>query len=140
MRRIGRFLRRPVPIIIGLIVAGGGSGVGYYYWPRMLPASQVEVRVAEVKPNPCTDVYTPLFVALLNRSRRTVTHVSYRLIAQYPGQSANLVEGDEIRQLSDITKPNKGLGYCQKVPQLTERFVSWQTLEWTAEIVSISFE
>ena len=139
MRWLGRFHKRAALIVTGLIVVGGGGGFGYY-WTQMLPASQVEVRVAQAQPNPCTDVYTPLFVALLNRSRRTVIHVSYRLIAQHPGQNANLVEGDEIRQLNDLTKPNKGLGYCQKVPQLTERFVSWQTLEWTAEIVSISFE
>ena len=106
----------------------------------MLPASRVEVRVAQAKPNPCTDVYAPLFVALLNRSPRTVTQVRYQLVAQHPGQSTNLVDGDEIRQLSDIAKPNRGLGYCQKVPLLTERFVSWQSLEWTAEIVSVSFE
>src|SRR5215510_11851042 len=138
MRPIRRFLKRPALIIIGLIVVGGAA-IGYYR-TQVMPASQVEVRVAEVKPNPCTDVYAPLFVALLNRSRRTVTHVSYRLVAQHPGQSTNLVEGDEVRQLNDITKPKKGLGYCQRVPQLTERFVSWQSLDWTAEIVSISFE
>jgi len=140
MRQGPRSLKLTVLIVVGLIAVGGGGGFGYYYWTQMLPASQVEVRVAEVKPNPCTDVYSPLFVALLNRSRRTVTHVRYRLIAKHPGYSTNLVEGDEIRQLNDITKPNRGLGYCQKVPQLTERFVSWQSLEWTAEIVSVSFE
>lgn len=140
MRRVGRLLKRPAAIIAGLIVIGGGGGFGHYYWTQMLPASQVEVRVAQVTPNPCTDVYSPLFVALLNRSRRTVTHVRYRLIAEHPGQSTNLVEGDEIRELNDITGPNKGLGYCKTVPSLTERFVSWQTLDWTAEIVSVSFE
>jgi hypothetical protein len=124
---------------IGLIVVGGG-GFGYYYRTQMLPASQVEVRVNQIKPNPCTDVYTPLFVALLNRSPRTVTQLRYRLIARHPGDSTNRVEGDEIRQLNDIAKPNSGLGYCQKVPLLTERFVSWRSLEWTAEIVSVSFE
>ena len=131
-------LKRPVLIIIGLVAVGGG-GFGYY-WTQLLPASQVEVQVAQRKPNTCTDVYAPLFVALLNRSPRTVTHVSYRLIAQHPGQSINLVEADEIRQLNDIAKPHRGFGYCQKVPLLTERFVSWQSLEWTAEIVSVSFE
>jgi hypothetical protein len=140
MRRIGRFVKRPVLIIIGLIVIGVGGGFGYYYRTQVQPTSQVEVRVNQVKPNPCTDVYSPLFVALLNRSRRTVTQVRYRLIARHPGDSINRVEGDEIRQLNEITKPNSGLGYCQKVPLLTERFVSWQSLEWTAEIVSVSFE
>jgi len=140
MRWVGRFFRRPVLIVITLIAVGGGGGLGYYYWTQMQPASQVEVRVANVEPNPCTDVYSPLFVALLNRSSRTVTQVRYRLIAQHPGFTTNLVEGDEVRQLSDIAKPHKGLGYCQKVPQLTERFVSWQSLDWTAEIVSVSFE
>jgi hypothetical protein len=140
MRRSGRSLKRSVLIIVGLIVVGGGGGFGYYYSTEMRPASQVEVRVAHVKPNPCTEVYSPLFVALLNRSSRTVTQVRYRLIARHPGQRANLVEGDEIRQLGEITKPNSGLGYCQKVPLLTERFLSWQSVEWTAEIVSVSFE
>jgi hypothetical protein len=139
VRWIGRFLKRPVLIVIGLIVVGGGAGFAYYR-TQMQPSSQVEVRVAEVKPNPCTDVYSPLFVALLNRSSRTITHVNYRLIARHPGESANLVEGDEIRQLNDVTPPKKGLGYCQRVPLLTERFVSWQSLDWTAEIVSVSFE
>jgi hypothetical protein len=139
LRWIGRFLKRHVLIVVGVIVVGGG-GCGYYYWIQMLPASQVEVQVAQRKPNPCTDVYAPLFVALLNRSPRTVIHVSYRLIAQHPGQGTNLVEGDEIRQLTDIAKPHRGFGYCQKVPLLTERFVSWQSLDWTAEIVSVSFE
>jgi hypothetical protein len=137
--RVGRILKQIVLIIIGLIVVGG-VGFAYYYWIRILPASQVEVRVNQTKPNPCTEVYTPLFVALLNRSSRTVTQVRYRLIARHPGQSANLVEGDEIRQLGEIAKPNSGLGYCQKVPLLTERFLSWQSVEWTAEIVSVSFE
>src|SRR5215813_266271 len=139
MRRIGRFPKRTVLIVIGLVLIACGAGFAYYR-SRLQPASEVEVRVAEVQPNPCTDVYSPLFVALLNRSSRTVTHVNYRLIAQHPGFTTNLVEGDEVRQLSDIAKPHKGLGYCQKVPQLTERFVSWQSLDWTAEIVSISFE
>lgn len=128
-----------MPIVIGLIVVGG-VGFAYYYWIRILPASQVEVRVNQASPNPCTDVYSPLFVALLNRSRRTVTHVQYRLIARHPGQSANLAEDDGVRQLDDVTKPNRGLGYCQKVPLLTERFLSWQSVDWTAEIVSVSFE
>ena len=105
-----------------------------------MPASQIEIRVNRAKPNPCTDVYSPLFVALINRSPRTVTHVSYRLIARHPGESTNLVDGDEIRQLNDIAKPNRGFGYCQKVPLLTERFVSWQSLDWTAEVVSVDFE
>lgn len=139
MRRSGRSFKRSLLIIIGLIVVGGG-GLGYHYRTRMLPASQVEVRVAQVKPNPCTDVYAPLFVALLNRSGKTVTQVRYRLIARHPGDSANLVEGDEVRQLNDITEPGRGLGYCQTAPLLTERFVSWQSLEWTAEIVSVSFQ
>jgi len=139
MRGIGGFPKWTALIIVGLIVVGGGAGFAYYR-SQMLPASEVEVRVAEVKPNPCTDVYSPLFVALLNRSSRTVTHVNYRLIARHPGESANLVEGDEIRQLNDITPPKKGLGYCQRVPLLTERFVSWQSLDWTAEIVSVSFQ
>ena len=108
-RSISRFLNGRVLIVIALIVVGGGAGFAYY-WIQMQPASQVEVRVAEVSPNPCTDVYSPLFVALLNRSSRTVTHVNYRLIARHPGESANLVEGDEIRQLNDITPPQKGLG------------------------------
>jgi hypothetical protein len=138
MRRSGRSFKRSLLIIIGLVVVGGG-GFGYYYRTRMLPASQVEVRVAQVKPNPCTDVYAPLFVALLNRSGKTVTQVRYRLIGRHPGDSANLVEGDEVRQLNDITEPGRGLGYCQAAPLLTERFVSWQSLEWTAEIVSVSF-
>ncbi|HUL04925.1 MAG TPA: hypothetical protein VLV76_01240, partial [Candidatus Acidoferrum sp.] len=124
MRGIGGFPKWTALIIVGLIVVGGGAGFAYYR-SQMQPASEVEVRVAEVKPNPCTDVYSPLFVALLNRSSRTVTHVNYRLIARHPGESANLVEGDEIRQLNDITPPKKGLGYCQRVPLLTERFVSW---------------
>lgn len=140
MLQIGRSRKRTALIIIGLIVVGGGGGFGYYYRTQMLPASQVEVRVAQVKPNPCTDVYAPLFVALLNRSGKTVTQVRYRLVARHPGGSANLVEGDEIRQLDDLAAPSRGLGYCQKVPLLTERFVSWQSLDWTAEIVSVSFE
>lgn len=139
MRRSGRSLKQIVQIIIGLIVVGG-VGFGYYYWIRIVPASQVEVRVNQIKPNPCTEVYTPLFVALVNRSPRTVTQVRYRLIARHPGDSINRVDGDEIRQVNDIAKPNSGLGYCQKVPLLTERFVSWRSLDWTAEIVSVSFE
>jgi hypothetical protein len=130
-------LRRPVLIIIGLVVVGGG-GFGYY-WTQMLPGSQVEVRV-QTKPNPCTDVYAPLFIAVINHSPRTVTNVSYRLIGKQPGHSTNLADGDGIRQFDGVTPPGGGLGYCQKVPNLTERFLSWQTLEWTAEIVSVSFE
>ena len=130
-------LRRPVLIIIGLVVVGGG-GFGYY-WTQMLPGSQVEVRV-QTKPNPCTDVYAPLFIAVINHSPRTVTKVSYRLIGKRPGDSTNLADGDGIRQFDGVTPPGGGLGYCQKVPNLTERFLSWQTLEWTAEIVSVSFE
>ena len=139
VRPIGRFLKRHVLIIIGLIVVGG-VGFAYYYWIRILPASQVEVRVNQTEPNPCTEAYTPLFVALLNRSPRTVTQVRYRLIARHPGDSINRVDGDEIRQLNEMAKPNSGLGYCQTVPLLTERFVSWRSLDWTAEIVSVSFE
>ena len=131
-------LKWPVLIIIGLVVAAG-AGFGYY-WTRMLPASQVEVRVGQTKPNPCTDVYTPLFVAVINHSRRTVTKVSYRLIAKRPGDSTNLAGGDDIRQFDGVTAPGGGLGYCQTVPNLSERFLSWQTLEWSAEIVSVSFE
>jgi hypothetical protein len=131
-------LRRPVLIIIGLVVVvGGGFG---YYWTQLLPASQVEVRVGQAKPNPCTDVYTPLFIAVVNHSRRTVTKVGYRLIAKRPGDSTNLAEGDAIRQFDGVTPSGGGLGYCQPVPNLTERFLSWQTLEWSAEIVSVSFE
>ena len=139
MRRIGRFLKRHVLIIIGLIVVGG-VGFAYYYWIRMLPASQVEVRVNQTEPNPCTELYKPLFIALLNRSPRTVTEVRFRLIARHPGDSVNRVEGDEIRQLNEITKPHSGLAYCQPVPLLTERFVSWRSLDWTAEVVSVSFQ
>ena len=130
-------LKRPVPIIIGLVVVGGGA-FGYY-WTQMLPASQIEVRV-QTKPNPCNEVYTPLFIAVINRSPRTVTKVSYRLIAKRPGDSANLADGDGIRQFDGVTPPGGGLGNCQTVPLLTERFLSWQTLEWTAEIVSVSFK
>jgi len=131
-------LKRPVLIIIGLVAVGGG-GFGYY-WTQMRPASQVEVRVGRTKPSPCTDLYTPLFIAVINHSRRTVTMVSYRLIAKRPGDSTNLVDGDDIRQFDGVTAPGGGLGYCQTVPNLTERFLSWETLEWTAEIVSVSFE
>ena len=138
-RSISRFLKGRGLIVIALIVVGGGAGFAYY-WIQMQPASQVEVRVNQTEPNPCTEAYTPLFVALLNRSPRTVTQVRYRLIARHPGDSINRVEGDEIRQLDEIAKPHSGLGYCQKVPLLTERFVSWRTLDWTAEIVSVSFE
>jgi hypothetical protein len=130
-------LKRPVLIIIGL-VAVGGSGFGYY-WTQMLPPSQVEVRV-QTKPNPCTDVYAPLFVAVINHSQRTVTKVSYRLIGKKPGNSTNLAAGDGIRQFDGATVPGGGLGYCQAAPLLTERFLSWQSLEWSAEIVSVSFE
>lgn len=139
MRRSGRSLKQIVLIVIGLVVVGG-LGFAYYYWIRILPASQVEVRVNQTTPTPCTEAYTPLFVALLNRSPRTVTEVRYRLIARHPGDSVNRVEGDEIRQLKEIAKPHSGLGYCQPVPLLTERFVSWRSLDWTAEIVSVSFE
>ena len=130
-------LKRPVLIIIGLVAVGGG-GFGYY-WTQMLPPSQVEVRV-QTKPNPCTDVYAPLFIAVINHSRRTVTKVSYRLIGKRPGNSTNLADGDGIRQFDGVTAPGGALGYCQAAPLLTERFLSWQTLEWTAEIVSVSFE
>ena len=133
------FVKPPALIFIGLIVVGG-VGFAYYYWIRILPASQVEVRVNQTEPNPCTEAYKPLFVALLNRSPRTVSQVRFRLIARHPGDSVNRVEGDEIRQLNEIAKPHSGLGYCQKVPLLTERFVSWRSLDWTAEIVSVSFE
>ena len=138
MRGIGWFHKQTVLSVISLIVVGGGGG--YYYWTQMRPVSQVEVRVNQIKPNPCTDVYAPLFVALLNRSPRTVTQLRYRLIARHPGDSTNRVEGDAIRQIDGITKPNSGIGYCQKVPLLTERFVSWRSLEWAAEIVSVNFE
>jgi len=131
--------QRIVLMIIGLIVAGGGVGFAYY-WLRILPASQVEMRVGRTDPNPCTDVYQPLFVAVINHSQRTVAKISYRLIARRPGQGVNLVEGDDIRQFDGITPPGGGLGYCQKVPELRERFLSWRTLEWTAEIESISFQ
>ena len=130
-------LKRTVLIIIGLIVVGGG-GFGYY-WTQLLPPSQVEVRV-QTKPNPCTDVYTPLFIAVINHSRRTVTKVNYRLIAKRPGYSTNLVDGNDLRQFDGVTPPGGGLGYCQTVPNIPERILSWQTLEWTAEIVSVSFE
>ncbi len=130
-------LKRPVLIIIGLVVVGGG-GFGYY-WTQMLPAPQVEVRV-QTKPNPCTDAYAPLFVAVINHSRRTVTKVNYRLIATRPGYSTNLVDGNDLRQFDGVTPPGGGLGYCQTVPNIPERFLSWQTLEWTAEIVSVTFE
>jgi hypothetical protein len=130
-------LKRPVLIVIGLVVVGGAA-LGYY-WIQMRPASQVEVRV-QTKPNPCTDVYTPLFIAVINRSPRTVAKVSYRLIAKRSGSSANLADGDGIRQFDGVTPPGGGLGNCQTVPLLTERFLSWQTLEWTAEIVSVSFK
>jgi len=129
-------LKRPVLIVIGLVVIGGALG---YYWIEMRPASQIEVRV-QTKPNPCTEVYRPLFVAVINHSPRTVTKVSYRLIAKRPGESANLAEGDGIRQFDGVTPPGGGLGNCQAAPLLTERFLSWQTLEWTAEIVSVSFK
>jgi len=132
-------LKRPALIIIGLvIVVVGGGGFGYY-WTQMLPPSQVEVRV-QTKPNPCTDVYAPLFIAVVNHSERTVTKVSYRLIGKRPGDSTNLADGDRIRQFDGVTAPGGGLGYCQAAPLLTERFLSWQSLEWTAEIVSVSFE
>ena len=124
-------------IIIGLVVVGGG-GFGCY-WTQMLPASQIEVRV-QTKPNPCTDVYTPLFIAVINHSRSTVTKVSYRLIAKRPGDSTNLVDGDGIRQFDGMTLPGGGLGNCQTVPLLKERFLSWQTVEWTAEFVAVSFK
>ncbi len=139
MAASNRTLTRFPLIIIGLVVVGGG-GFGYFYWTRMLPASEVEVRVGRTEPNPCTHVYTPLFIAVVNHSRRTVTQVRYRLVAKRPGYSTNLVEGDDIRQFDGKTMPGGGLGSCEKVPLLTERFVSWRTLEWTAEIVSISFE
>ena len=139
MGRDDRSLKRHALIVIGLIVVGG-VGFAYYYWIRILPASQVEVRVNQTMPNSCTEVYKPLFVALLNRSPRTVTQVRFRLIARHPGESVNRVEGDEIRQLDEAAKPHSGLAYCQTVPLLTERFVSWRSLDWSAEIVSVSFQ
>ena len=83
----------------------------------------MEVRV-QTKPNPCTDVYAPLFVAVINHSRRTVTKVRYRLIGKQPGSSTNLADGDGIRQFDGVTAPGGGLGSINSSSPLVPNFTA----------------
>ena len=145
MRRLGRFLKWTVLIILAIAILGGGGTWAYFYWTDTLPTSQIKITVNKQGLDPqgkptCTDPTRPLFILIFNDSRRTLSYVSFRLVAKQPDHSTNLVTDFAYATSDYITEPGIGGGSCWSLPDLASTAGDWRTLDWTAEVNSARFE
>jgi hypothetical protein len=140
MRRIGRFLKWTALIVFGLVIIVIGGIWTDNYWNETLPKSQVQVQMQSTWQDKCDDPF-PLFVAIVNNSRRTVERVTFWPVAKRPGHSTDLVEYSARDYSTDkILKPGEGYAQCWAVPPLSDKSADWRTLEWSVGPVSVQFE
>ena len=141
MRRIGRFLKWTVLIVVGLMVLGGGAIWAYNYWRFTLPLSQLKLDIHSDWQDKCADPAHPLMVTLVNDSSRTLDEVHWTFSARRPGHSTDLIDYPSGEGSSDtIIQPGKGFGQCWSVPKLTDTSVDWRSLQWSVKLEYATFE
>ncbi|MDD3836970.1 MAG: hypothetical protein WCY15_05350 [Phenylobacterium sp.] len=125
-------------LIIFLGVVGVVVIVAVAAWAQSLRIGEPQLSELQLTIRPydmkLCDAEFPLFIGIVNKSRRTVKRTYLALEARRPDRSTNLVSYSGQSLDNDaIIKPGEGWGNCWSVPELTglDQTESARTLVWS---------